>query len=58
MNKIRMERACELLLETDDRIYEVAEKCGFSTPRYFSEVFRDYMGMTPNEYREYTGKEK
>ena len=58
LNKIRMERACELLLETDDRIYEVAEKCGFSTPRYFSEVFRDYMGMTPNEYREYTGKEK
>lgn len=31
--------------------YEVAEKIGFGhNPRYFSQLFKKYTGMTPSEY--------
>jgi len=43
----RLERARSLLLNTDMKIYEIAYAVGFTTPSYFSKVYHDYMGMTP-----------
>lgn len=51
VNRIRMERVCELLKTTNDKIYEIAEKCGFENSNYLIRVFRRYMGMTPLDWR-------
>ena len=37
--RIRIERAKKLLLDTDEKIYEIAARCGFETPAYFSRMF-------------------
>ena len=47
----RINEAIKLLTTTDKKVYEVAENCGFQTPRYFSEIFKSAVGMTPLEYR-------
>ena len=49
--RARLERAAELLRSTNDRIYEIAEKCGFESTRHFSETFSRAYGMTPKKYR-------
>lgn len=51
LQRLRIERAKELLRFTDDHIYEIASKVGFWNSRYFCKVFRDMVGMTPADYR-------
>jgi len=48
--KTRMEKAMELLENTDLKNYEIAERVGFSDPHYFSLSFKKVTGMTPTEY--------
>ncbi len=49
--KIRMENAALLLKTTSYKLYEVARRTGFEETSYFSNVFKKYYGITPNEYR-------
>lgn len=49
--KIRMENASRLLQDGGLKIADVAQLAGFSSPAYFSNVFKGYYGMGPNEYR-------
>ena len=44
-------RKQELLAQGDLKIYEVAEKVGYSNVDYFSTKFKRYEGITPAEYR-------
>ncbi len=46
----RMEKAKELLSNTDMKNYEIAEKVGFSDPHYFSISFKKIIGKTPTEF--------
>lgn len=47
----RIALACKLLRASNLSIDEVSERCGFSTPNYFSTVFRKCMGLAPVAYR-------
>lgn len=47
----RMRKACELLDSTDLKIYEIAERVGYTDTRYFSELFQRICGKTPSQYR-------
>ena len=47
----RMERARQLLSETELSVGEVADRCGYGNLAYFSRVFRIRNGKTPAEYR-------
>lgn len=47
----RMERARELLANTDHSISEIATEIGYPNFSHFSKRFRDLTGCTPNEYR-------
>ena len=47
----RMEAAIALLRTTDTPIHEIGRQCGFDSPSYFGKIFREYMSMTPKEYR-------
>ena len=51
IQRLKLEKAKELLRLTNMRIYQVAEKVGFYNIRYFSRVFRDSIGVTPADYR-------
>jgi two-component system, response regulator YesN len=52
----RIEVAKQLLSEIDMKVYEISEKVGYKKPRYFSEIFKKYTGVTPLEYREICSK--
>ena len=51
LTEYRIERAIELLLNSDLTITEVCYRCGFSSPSYFGKVFRSIAGMPPRSYR-------
>ncbi|TVY08950.1 response regulator transcription factor [Paenibacillus cremeus] len=51
VNRSRLLRAKALLHQTDKKVYEIADQVGFSSSKYFVQVFRDVEGMTPNQYR-------
>ena len=49
--KVRMERAEEMLCETDYQIGEIAQRVGYATHTKFGTVFKDRYGVTPREFR-------
>ena len=51
LQKVRINRVSELLLNTDENICTVAASCGFHSMAAFYKLFNSEMGMTPNEYR-------
>ncbi len=52
INRLRIEKAKQLLLNRNCRIKEVYELVGFSNQQYFSKVFKKVAGMTVSEFRE------
>jgi len=49
---VRMEEARRILRETDAKMYEVALAVGYTSPKYFSTLFRKRFQLTPMSYRE------
>ncbi|RXZ82188.1 response regulator [Paenibacillaceae bacterium] len=47
----RMEKACELLRSSEQKVNEIAELVGYENQRYFSQVFKKFTGVTPSEYK-------
>lgn len=48
---VKMERAAELLSGTDRWVHEIMESVGYQKSQYFSKIFKEKYGVTPNEYR-------
>lgn len=51
LREARIKRACSLLATTKMAISDIAYRCGFSDPKYFSRTFRQSTGTTPTDYR-------
>lgn len=51
INGLRLERAKNMLLNSNYSIAEIAESSGFNDRYYFSRVFKNELGVTPTEYR-------
>ena len=51
VNLLRVNRACDLLNDTDKKIADISEDAGFSTIRSFNRAFARHMNMTPIQYR-------
>ena len=51
INKIRMERAINLIKTTQKNFTEIADEIGLANSRYFSTIFKQHTGMTPTQYR-------
>lgn len=49
--RVQLERARQLLTQTDMPLTTIAEKTGFSQVKYFCEVFRKKIGVTPGAFR-------
>ena len=52
INRIRIEKAVELLTYTDKTINDIASEVGFTYPRYFSTLFKKIKGVTPTQFKE------
>ncbi|MNY30433.1 DNA-binding transcriptional regulator AraC [compost metagenome] len=46
-----MRAAADLLLQTSQRIYQIAERVGYKDVKYFIRQFRKEFGSSPEEYR-------
>lgn len=55
---LRIEKACYLLAHTNQKMYEIAENCGYGSQHYFSRVFRKQRGVSPQEYRKNKQREE
>jgi two-component system response regulator YesN len=49
----RINKAKELLTQTELKIYEIAEKVGYWDPKYFCRVFKEVTGVSAGEYQKY-----
>ncbi|WFB59453.1 response regulator [Paenibacillus sp. BR1-192] len=49
--KLRMEESRALILNTDLRRYEIAERVGYESPEHFSKIFKKYYGVSPSELK-------
>ena len=50
-NKLKIQKACQMLDLTDMHIKEISIRLDFEDQFYFSRVFRKEMGLPPIEYR-------
>ena len=48
---VRIEKAKELLRNTDYKIFEVGEMVGFNNSKHFTKIFKEIIGISPIEYR-------
>lgn len=48
---LRLEIAYSKLLETDKKVYEVAQEVGYKDIKYFFKLFKKRFGLTPDECR-------
>ena len=46
-----MDIAAEMILNTDEKSYTIAEKVGYLDANYFSYVFKKKFGVSPSKYR-------
>ncbi|NIK68127.1 helix-turn-helix domain-containing protein [Paenibacillus sp. BK720] len=52
LTRIRIAHAKKLLKQTHLRNYEVAERVGYQDSRYFSQIFKKKVGLSPSEFRD------
>ena len=53
--KVRVRQAARLLLETDQRVTEIAEEVGFHSDNHFCKTFKKVVGISPLQYRKREG---
>lgn len=51
MKQLRFEKALNLLTETDSSILDICIASGFSDIKYLNQLFDEYFGCTPGQYR-------
>ena len=51
LTTVRIERAKQLLLATDQNCTEICFEVGYNNQSYFTRTFRELVGMTPRQFR-------
>ena len=49
---VRIQKAKQLLKETNLKIYEVGTLCGYPNSKYFMAIFKEMVGITPSQFRD------
>ena len=52
ITRLRMERASNLLLDSELRIYQIGERCGYPEQHQFSSAFKRFWKSSPKAFRE------
>ena len=56
LNEIRVSYACELLQKQHASVTEACYQSGFTSPTFFSRMFKKIVGMPPSAYKSYEGQ--
>lgn len=51
LQQVRIEKAKELLLKTDKRLYDIMEEVGIADQSYFSQLFKKLVGVRPTQFK-------
>lgn len=51
IKEIRIKKAKELLLRSELKTFEIAQRVGYPDAKYFSRVFKEATGLSPGEYQ-------
>ena len=51
LTEIRIDKAKNLLTDSEHNINDISDLCGFNYPKYFCRVFKKHTGMSPSDYR-------
>lgn len=51
LRRLRMQTACQLLVDTRSSLAQISGKCGFADQSHFTREFRRLTGLTPRAYR-------
>ncbi len=54
----RLERAKQLLVETDLTVKDIAERCGYNSSKQLIVNFTKDTGLSPTEYRKRSGEDR
>lgn len=54
----RINKSKQLLLQTNYKVYSIANKVGYKDGKYFSKVFEKHVGIKPRKYKEINAYEK
>jgi len=49
--RLKLEKACHMLYNSDMKIKDVAITLGYDDPYYFSRLFKKHMSVSPHQYR-------
>jgi AraC-like DNA-binding protein/ligand-binding sensor protein len=55
INRLRVERAAAMLVETTTPISKIATDCGFEDQSWFSKIFKSHTKISPGKYRDLGG---
>jgi len=55
INRLRVEKASKMLLETDVSLGEISTACCFQDQSWFSKIFKSFTGISPGKYRNQGG---
>lgn len=51
LKEVRINKAAQLLIESDDSIADISQQVGYKNKQFFYKVFKDKLSFTPHEYR-------
>ncbi|MBP9478120.1 MAG: helix-turn-helix transcriptional regulator [Sebaldella sp.] len=54
IKKIRMEKAYDLLLDGNSKVFEISESVGYKSYGYFSKIFYEHFGIFPKDVKKHT----
>jgi len=55
INRLRVEKASKMLIETNVSLSEISSECCFQDQSWFSKIFKSFTGISPGKYRNQGG---
>lgn len=52
LTEVRIQKACALLIHSDNSVAGIASQCGFNNISLFNRFFKEIVQLTPNQYRQ------
>ncbi|WP_206105414.1 response regulator transcription factor [Paenibacillus thalictri] len=53
VTEVKMKKAAAYILQTDIKLYQISEMVGYSNAKNFSRAFKNYFGVSPQQYKNY-----